>query len=87
MSESAVGVSVAVTRQNGNGAETVIMAEPLLAVVVYGAVISVADVTVPSISKSVFRLAHGDAPRAGTALSATSVNVRAAVAVQEATWP
>jgi hypothetical protein len=86
MSESAVGVSVAVTRQNGNGAETVIVAAPLLAVVVYGAVISVADVTVPSGSGNVFRFAHGEAARAGTAVSPTSVIVRAAVAVKEATW-
>ena len=65
-----LGVRVAVTRQNGKGAETVIRAGPLLAVVVYGAVMFVADVITPSISDRVDRLAHGDAPRTGTALIA-----------------
>src|SRR3712207_4431948 len=48
MLESDVGVSVATTRQNGNGADTVISAVPLLAVVWYGSVIVVASVSVPS---------------------------------------
>ncbi|HEY3159015.1 MAG TPA: hypothetical protein VGJ78_08660 [Vicinamibacterales bacterium] len=53
-----MGVSVAVTLQKGNGADTVMVAVPLLAVVVKGAVMSVADVTVPSSSRTLVRLLH-----------------------------
>ncbi len=58
ISESAVGASVAVTLQNANGADTTIVADPLLAVVVNGAVMSVADVIVPPARENPRRLVH-----------------------------
>src|SRR5262249_20463346 len=61
MPESLVGVSVAVTLQNANGAETTIVAVPLLAVVVNGAVMSTALVIVPSKSDRPVRLVHAAA--------------------------
>jgi len=58
MAESLVGVSVAVNLQNANGADTVICVVPLLAGVWKGAVISTADVIVPSSMGKSVRLAH-----------------------------
>jgi hypothetical protein len=74
MLESAVGVRVVVTLQKGKGADTVMVAAPaalLFAVVVNGAVMSIADVTAPSSNGTPVRLAHAVA---ATGLGAVSSN-------------
>src|SRR5262249_53186093 len=77
MLESAVGVRIVVTLQKGNDAETVIVAAPaalLLAVVVNGAVMSIADVTVPWSNGTPVRLAHAVAAIERCAVSSTAVD-------------
>src|SRR5712671_4326622 len=77
MLESAVGVSVVVTLQKGKGADTVIVAAVaalLLAVVVNGAVMSVADVTAPSINGTPVRRLHAVAARELCPVSSTAVD-------------
>ena len=77
MLESAVGVSVVVTLQKGNGADTVMVAAVaalLLAVVVNGAVMSVADVTVPSSNRTPVRRLHAVAAIGLCAASSNAVD-------------
>src|SRR5450631_2470637 len=77
MLESAVGVSVVVTLQKGKGADTVMVAAVaalLLAVVVNGAVMSVADVTVPSSNGTPVRLLHAVAAIGLSAVSSIAVD-------------
>jgi hypothetical protein len=77
MLESVVGVRVAVTLQKGKGADTVIVAAVaalLLAVVVNGAVMSVADVTLPSSSGTPVRLLHAVAAIGLRAVSPIAVD-------------
>ena len=79
MLESAVGVSLVVTLQNGKGADTVMVgavAPLLFAVVVNGAVMSIADVTVPSSRLTPIRLLH--------AVAATGVRAVITIAVDRA---
>jgi hypothetical protein len=78
MLESPVGVNLVVTLQNGNGADTVIVAAVaalLLAVVVNGAVISVAEVTVPSSSGTPIRLLQAVAAIGLRAVSSMAVDI------------
>src|SRR5260221_11887790 len=77
MLESAVGVNLVVTLQKGNGADTVIVAAVaalLLAVVVNGAVTSVAEVTVPSSNGTPIRLLHAVAAIGLRAVISTAVD-------------
>src|SRR6266851_1169938 len=77
MLESAVGVRVIVTLQNGKGADTVMVgavAALLLAVVVNGAVMSVADVTAPSSNGTPVRLLHAVAAIGLCAVSRIAVD-------------
>src|SRR5580765_297331 len=77
MLESAVGVSVAVTLQKGKGADTVMVAAVgalLFAVVVNGAVMSVADVTAPSSRCALVRLAQAVAAIGLRAVSSIAVD-------------
>src|SRR6266850_7774244 len=77
MLESAVGVSVAVTLQKGNGADTVMVAAVaalLLAVVVNGAVMSIAEVTVPLNNGTPVRLLHAVAAIGRCAVSSIAVD-------------
>jgi hypothetical protein len=77
MLESVVGVSVAVTLQKGKGADTVIvaaLAALLFAVVVNGAVMSVADVTVPSRRCAFVRLVQAVAAAGVRAVSSIAVD-------------
>jgi len=74
--ESLVGVSVAVTLQKANGADTVIIAVPLLAVVWKGAVISVADVIVPlAMGRPTSAEQDVTAATVGAVLTMTHVNI------------
>src|SRR5580765_443697 len=77
MLESAVGVNVVVTLQKGKGADTVMVAALgalLLAVVVKGAVMSVADVTVPSSRWTPTRALHAVAAIGLRAVSSIAVD-------------